>query len=92
MQKELDRLRRELKSAEAQIKSLHGENLAKDSKLQCAKASKANESIRNQFNTENKQDTRMSASASCDAILSYQPCGISPKNQLTGTDTTAYAP
>ena len=71
MQKELDCLRGELESAETQIKSIHGKNLANDSELQCAKASKANELIWNQFNTKNIQDTRMSASVSCDPILSY---------------------
>ena len=38
MQKELDCLRGDLESAEAQIESLQIQTLAKDSKLQCAKA------------------------------------------------------
>ena len=27
-----------------------------------------------------------------DSVASYRPCGIGPKNQLTGTDSTVYPP
>ena len=32
------------------------------------------------------------ASVMADLVASYRPRGIGPKNQLTGTDPTAYAP
>ena len=69
MQKELERLQGELESAKVQIKYLHSQNLAKDSELQQAKASKANESISNLwFNVGYIQDNSISASNS---LLSY---------------------
>ena len=79
MQKELDCLQIDLESAKARIESLHSQNLAKDSELQHAKA-KLNQWDQREKARISHKDPRASVSASRDALLSYRPCGISPKN------------
>ena len=38
------------------------------------------------------QAAKAAAEASHNKLLNYRPRGIGPRSQLTGTDTTAYAP
>ena len=102
MQKEQDRLRIDLELAEARIKSL----LAKEAKpkqsadsaaIKGYMAGVASRSKAPQFNrAKDLRDARAAAKTAVEEShvesLNYQLRGFRPKTQLTGTDTTAYAP
>ena len=100
MQEELDRVKEELRSTQVQLtkersmlsaqkqdKLIEGERAQRFELLDELRAvNKKNASLRKQLAGGSV------ASVAANPVASYRPRGIGPKNQLTGTDPTAYAP
>ena len=102
MQKEQNCLRIDLELAEAQIKFLLADKAkpkqsADSAAIEGYIAGVASRSKILWFNkAEDLRKARAAAKAAVKAShiesLNYRPYGFGPKTQLTGTDTTAYAP
>ena len=94
MEKELKRVREDLLATQAQLdersmpgpsqEQEHAQRLELLDELQ--EVNKENSILRKQLAGGSV------ASVAADPVASYRPCGIGPKNQLTGTDPTAYTP
>ena len=103
MQKQRDELQQEVELAESQMHSLQRHNQAKDSKIQEDRDQRAqlqadlNHAMRrNEYLGEQlaraREQLATGVAGMTNVAENYRPRGIGPKHQLTGTDTTAYAP
>ena len=100
MQEKLDQVKKELRSTQIQLtkersmlgaqeqdKLIEGERAQRFELLdELQEVNKENAILRKQLAGGSV------ASVTADPVASYRPHGIGPKNQFTGTDSTAYAP
>ena len=100
MQEELDQVKKKLGSMQVQLtkeRSMLGaqkqDKLIEKERAQRFKLLDELQEVNKKNSILRKQLAGGSvASVAADPVASYRPCGIGPKNQLTGTDPTAYTP
>ena len=100
MEKQLKRVQRELLATQAQLdeRSMPGASQEQKKLIEEERAQRFK--LLDELRAVNKENASLRkqlaggsvASVTADPVASYRPRGIGPKNQLTGTGPTAYAP